>query len=94
MTIGFTAQLMHLVKTIRAFLGLKRKDRRTVTAESWNPEEAKDINEVVETFNSLVARLCHDGNQIGELYARAERRAARLALLGETVVDSVTSGIL
>jgi hypothetical protein len=56
--------------------------------------EMKDIENVVETFQHLVSRLSRDGSTLGELYVRAEKRAARYALLSETVVESVTSGIL
>jgi PAS domain-containing protein len=56
--------------------------------------DAKDMENVVQTFQQLVAKLSRDGTELGELYARAERRAARFAILSETVVESVSSGIL
>jgi hypothetical protein len=55
---------------------------------------ADDIDHVVETFRQLMSKLSRDGNELGELYARAEKRAARFALLSQTVVESVSSGIL
>jgi PAS domain S-box-containing protein len=87
-------RLTWVVKSLGSFLGLKRKERQVVTRETWKIDEIKDIADVVETFNSLVAQLCRDGSQLGELYVRAERKAARYALLSETVIDSITSGIL
>jgi nitrogen fixation/metabolism regulation signal transduction histidine kinase len=71
-----------------------RKGGPNVTRETWKIDEIKDIDNVVETFNGLVAQLCRDSNQLGELYVRAERKAARYALLNETVIDSMTSGVL
>ena len=65
-----------------------------MTRETWKIDEIKDIDNVVETFNGLVAQLCRDSSQLGELYVRAERKAARYALLNETVIDSMTSGVL
>jgi PAS domain-containing protein len=56
--------------------------------------DAKDMEHVVETFQQLVGKLYRDGTELGELCARAERRAARFAILSETVVESVSSGIL
>src|SRR5512136_2035524 len=73
---------------------LRRKGGRTVTHDTWKIDEIKDIDSVVETFNGLVTQLCRDSSQLGELYVRAERKAARYALLSETVIDSMTSGVL
>ena len=87
-------RLARLGASLSAFFGIKRKDRRNVTRQTWRLDEIKDIDNVIETFNGLVARLCHDGNQMGELYVKAEEKAARYALLSETVIDSVSSGIL
>jgi PAS domain-containing protein len=86
--------LSRFLKPLWTLLGIKRKARQEVTSGKWNFEEIKDIDGVVETLNGLVARLCRDSSHLGELCAQAERRAARYALLGETVVDSVTSGIV
>jgi PAS domain-containing protein len=83
-----------LMRAIRRTLDTRRKGRRTVTHETWKVDDIKDIDHVVETFNGLVAQLCRDGSQLGELYVRAEQRAAKYALLSETVIDSLTSGIL
>jgi PAS domain-containing protein len=57
-------------------------------------DDGKDIEGVLETFRQLVTQVSHDGKEIGDLCARAEKKAARYALLSETVVESVTSGIL
>ena len=56
--------------------------------------DAKQIEEVVDTFKRLVSKLSKDGSELGDLYVRAERRATTYALLSETVVESATSGIL
>jgi PAS domain-containing protein len=57
-------------------------------------EDEQDIERVLETFRGLITRLSQDGTEIGEICVRAEQKAARYALLSETVVESVTSGIL
>ena len=94
MKIRISHQLIQLLDHLRARLGPPRRDDCAPDEEPWRLEEIRDIDSVVETFNSLAAQLCHDGGQLGELCVKAERRAARYALLSETVVDSVTSGIL
>lgn len=94
MTIGFSPHLTRLVKRFESLFAARRKGAQSVPRETCRFEEIKDINNVVETFNSLVYQLSRDGGHLGDLYVKAERRAARFALLSETVVDSVTSGIL
>jgi hypothetical protein len=42
----------------------------------------------------LVSKLSREGNELGELYLTAEKKAARYALLSETVIEAVTSGII
>jgi PAS domain-containing protein len=56
--------------------------------------DEKDIESVLGTFRELIAQLTEDGREIGQLCEKAERKAARYALLSETVIESVTSGIL
>jgi len=94
MKIQISPQLVRFLGHLRAHLGPRLRGVCANGEGSWKLEEIRDIDTVVETFNGLIAQLCHDGGQLGELYAKAERRAARYALLSETVVDSVTSGIL
>jgi len=94
MTIGFSSQFTRLVKHLESLFSVKVKGAESMPRETCKFEEIKDIDNVVETFNNLVAQLSRDGSHLGDLYVKAERRAARLALLSETVVDSVTSGIL
>lgn len=94
MTIGFSPQLTRLVKRFESLFAGRRKGAPGVPHETCKFEEIKDIDNVVETFNSLVTQLSRDGGHLGDLYVKAERRAARFALLSETVVDSVSSGIL
>jgi PAS domain S-box-containing protein len=61
---------------------------------TFSLNDAREIEGVVETFRQLVSRLSRDGIEIGQLCVRAEKRAAHYALLSETVVESVTSGII
>jgi PAS domain-containing protein len=71
----------------------KRGDRQlTEASSSYN--DIKDIESLVGTFKRLVSKLSREGNELGELYVTAEKKAARYALLSETVIESVTSGIL
>ena len=62
--------------------------------ESSSYSDIKEIENLVDTFRHLVSKLSQEGNELGELYVRAERKAAHCALLSETVVESITSGIL
>lgn len=57
-------------------------------------DDRADIEKVLETFRDLIGQLTEDGKELGQLCARAEQRAARYAMLSETVIESVTSGIL
>jgi PAS domain S-box-containing protein len=61
---------------------------------TFSLSDAREIEGVVETFRQLVSRLSRDGIEIGQLCVKAEKRAAHYALLSETVVESVTSGII
>ncbi|MFH1312811.1 MAG: hypothetical protein ABIJ00_06245 [Candidatus Eisenbacteria bacterium] len=56
--------------------------------------DVKDIEGLVSTFKQLVSKLSREGNELGELYLTAEKKAARYALLSETVIESITSGIM
>jgi PAS domain-containing protein len=62
--------------------------------ESSSYSDIKDIENLVGTFRQLVSKLSREGNELGELYVNAEKKAARYALLSETVVETVTTGIL
>lgn len=94
MKIFLFSQLRSLVTGIGRLFEPKRKGEQTVTHENWKIDEIKEIDGVVETFNCLVAQICGDGSHLGELYTAGERSPARHALLSETIVDSITSGIL
>jgi PAS domain-containing protein len=54
----------------------------------------REIKAVVETFRQLVSQLSRDGNELTDLYVKAERRAATYARLSATVVETVSSGII
>lgn len=94
MRICISPQLTRLAKRFEALFASKPLPARGAPHQACRFEEIRDIDKVVDTFNSLVAQLYRDGGHLGDLYVKAERRAARFALLSETVVDSVTSGIL
>ncbi len=57
-------------------------------------DDEKDIESVLETFRHLIALLTEDGKELGQLCEKAERKAAHYALLSETVIESMTSGII
>lgn len=78
---------------ITRFKGSGRDGRRANQA-AFGYGDVKEIEGVVDTFRQLVTKLSRDGNEIGQLCVKAEKRAARYALLSETVVESVTSGII
>jgi PAS fold len=65
-----------------------------VTHETWKIDEIKEIDGVVETLNCLVSQICGDGSHLGELYGGRGRTAASHALLSETIIDGITSGIV
>jgi PAS domain-containing protein len=98
MTILFPGRFKGPLRSLRSFLGIRRgaAPRPVIPAadDTWDSEEITDIDEVVHTFTTLVAQLCKDGAHLGEICAQAERRAAKYAILSETVVDSVSSGLL
>ena len=66
----------------------------TSRQEQGEADDAKDVEKVLETFRGLIAQLSEDGRELSRLCARAERKAAHYALLSETVIESVSSGIL
>jgi hypothetical protein len=80
--------------TLAARLEPDRRREARRGGETPGNVDSDDIDRVVDTFRQLMSKLSRDGNELGELYARAERRAARFALLSKTVVESVSSGIL
>jgi len=53
-----------------------------------------DIETVASAFQDLVSQISREGNELSDLYLKAEKRAAGSALLNETIVESVTSGIM
>ena len=44
------------------------------------------IETVASAFQDLVSQVTREGNELGELYLKAEKRAAGSALLNETIV--------
>jgi len=94
MTVRVFSRLRGILHGLGGMFGPRRKGDQTVTHENWKIEEIKEIDGVLETLNCLVAQICGDGSHLGELYTAGERSAARHALLSETVVDAITSGIL
>jgi PAS domain-containing protein len=88
------SRLRSLMAGIGRLFEPKRKGEQTVTHENWKIDEIKEIDGVVETFNCLVAQICGDGSHLGDLYTAGERNTARHALLSETIVDAITSGIV
>ena len=61
---------------------------------SADVDDEKDIESVLGTFRDLISQLTQDGRELGQLCAKAERKAAHYALLSETIIESVTSGIV
>jgi hypothetical protein len=53
-----------------------------------------EVEDAIAAFRDLISKLSKNGNEIGDMYLSAQRKAARYALLSETVVESATSGIL
>ncbi len=53
-----------------------------------------DIETVASAFQDIVSQITREGNELSDLYLKAEKRAAGSALLNETIVESVTSGIM
>lgn len=86
--------LKRLLRRIHLVPAGRRRSAQTHQQGFAVDDDDKDIDSVLETFRQLVAQLSLDGKEIGDLCARAEKRAARYALLSETVIESVTSGIL
>jgi PAS domain-containing protein len=94
MTLDFRQLFGGLLRALRPVGG---NGGNSVAGSSAGPglrADEPDIERMLETFRGLIARLSQDGTEIGEICTRAEQKAARYALLSETVVESVTSGIL
>jgi PAS domain-containing protein len=88
------ARLRHLLEVIGAPHASEGSGSHRMDHDTCDYNDVKTIEQMVETFKELVSRLSRDGRQLSELYAKAERRAAHYALLSETVVESITSGII
>jgi len=67
-----------------------RKDHGTIDCYG----SVSDIETVASAFQDLISQITREGNEISELYLKAEKRAAGSALLNQTIVESVTSGIM
>lgn len=79
--------------------GLRFKKHEEETTGVMNEKHSTgsdrvEVENAITAFKELISRLSRNGTEIGELYLSAERKAARYALLSETVIESVTSGIL
>jgi PAS domain-containing protein len=94
MTSDLLRTFKRLIQRVR-FSGRDIKDFPSASHNvSRDADDEKDIESVLEAFRDLIAQLTEDGKELGQLYARAERKAAHYAVLSETVIESVTSGIL
>ncbi len=93
-----TFDLRRGLKTLLRWVCLLPKDITGSSSASRHRlpdvDDDKDIESVLETFRHLIAQLTQDGGELGQLCAKAERKAAHYALLSETVIESVTSGII
>jgi PAS domain-containing protein len=70
------------------------RDRNRPPKRAFGYSDVKEIEGTVDTFRRLVSQLSRDGNEIGQRCVQAEKRAAHYALISETVVESVSSGIV
>jgi PAS domain-containing protein len=90
----------HIGRAMKSLLGVfRRKDGDREAPPAAGEDQAgadggREVESMLETFRGLMAQLSQDGMEIGQICARAEKKAARYARLSETVVESVTSGIL
>jgi hypothetical protein len=80
-------------KVLRSLLD-KLEGARSCSETKGYYGSVTDIETVASAFQSLVSQVTRDGNELSELYLEAEKRAAGSALLNETIVESVTSGII
>jgi len=98
MAIEFPGRFKGRLRGLRSLLGLgggpALRPGALAADAALTKDETRDVDEVVHTFTTLVTQLCKDGAHLGEMCAQAERRAAKYAILSETVVDSVSSGLL
>lgn len=89
----FTGFIRALASKLR-LSGRDEERKQTVDARHSKDPDSAELEDAITAFRELISKLSQNGAQIGELYLSAERKAARYAVLSETVVESVTSGIL
>jgi hypothetical protein len=53
-----------------------------------------EIETISSAFQDLVSQIDLEGNELGQLYLEAERRGGGSALLNQTVMETVSSGIM
>lgn len=88
-----SGSLKGLLSAIRSRLG-GRGDQGPACETSDRYCSLDDIETVAAAFQGLVSQITREGRELTELYVDAERRAAGNALLNETIIESVGSGIL
>ena len=93
MSIGFFDLIRALAKTLKLQKHFRETGEIMNDRQPGKPDRT-EVENAIATFRELISKLSQNGTEIGELYLSAERKAARYALLSETVVESVTSGIL
>jgi PAS domain-containing protein len=94
MTPSFKRGIRTLLRVLRLSEGGNGGSGSEPGCRSRTADDVKDIDDMLEAFRGLVSQLSHDGEEMGEICARAERKAARYVLLSEAVIESVTAGIL
>jgi PAS domain-containing protein len=93
MKAGLTGHLKALLRTAGSVFGGQRLPEGRPDDDSAC-DDSSEIDAAVAAFRQLITRISRDGNELSELYLQAERKAASCVLLSETVVESVTSGIM
>jgi PAS domain S-box-containing protein len=94
MNIQFQCWLHDILRSLLPSANRRRRKVESMNSDTTRFNDIRDIEDVVETFKRLVSQLSRDGNHLGDLCVTAERKAARYALLSETVVESITTGII
>jgi PAS domain-containing protein len=91
---GLAASLQAFLAGLLSRTTSRQRGEHQLNQSSSGYNDVKDIEGLVGTFRQLVSKLSREGNELGELYLTAEKKAARYALLSETVIESVSSGIM